>query len=159
MKEYMPLARTSEIVVLEVKDETLVYDLRVAHAHCLNESAAIVWKYCDGRTTINEISKLVESHFHTSAPSDFVWLALEQLQERDLLADGRMERISGTTRREMIKTIGMASIIAAPVIASMIAASSVYAAGSCMCVNPGACLTQTMCPNITNCNGSGICAP
>jgi len=159
MKDYMPLARTSEIVVLEIKDETLVYDLRVTQAHCLNESAALVWRHCDGQTTVNEISQLIEAHYRNSAPEDFVWLALEQLQERELLDSDAVERVRPTSRREMIKKIGIASVIAAPIIASMVAPSSVYAAGSCMCINPGACLTQTTCPSVVNCNPSGICAP
>lgn len=159
MKETKPVARTSEIVVLDVENETLVYDLRVSEAHCLNETAAFVWKNCDGRNTVEDISRLIHDQFNVTADGDFVWLALDQLQERDLLAGDYVERKNVTSRREMLKKVGMAGIIAAPIIASVVAPSSAYGSVSCACVNPGACLTQTNCPSTVNCNGAGICAP
>jgi hypothetical protein len=159
MKEAKPVARTSEIVILEVENETLVYDLRVKEAHCLNETAAFVWKNCDGRNSVTDISQLMEKEFKSTITGDFVWLALDQLQERGLIADGHVARGPVTSRREMIKRVGMASVIAAPIIASVVAPSSAYASVSCACVNPGACLTQTTCPSTVNCNGGGLCAP
>jgi hypothetical protein len=159
MNEPMPLARTSDIVVLEIKDETLVYDLRVSKAHCLNETAASVWKLCDGERTITDISALMEDQHNTSVGRDFVQLALDQLEERNLLANSGVNHGRLTNRRQMIKQVGIAGVIAAPIIASLVVPNSVYASVSCACVNPGACLTQTACPNTTNCNSSGICAP
>jgi len=159
MKEPKPIARTSEIVVLEVENETLVYDLRAGEAHCLNETAAFVWNSCDGSNSITDIAKLIENQYKISVDGDFVWLALDQLQERSLIADGYADRTRLTSRREMIKRVGMASVIAAPIIASVVAPNAAYAALSCVCVNPGACLTQTTCPSQVNCNGSGLCAP
>ena len=159
MKEAMPLARTGDIVVLETEGETLVYDLRVSKAHCLNETTASIWKLCDGVRTTSDISKLIGHQHKTSVNCDFVQLALDQLGERDLLADTVVDPAPLTSRREMIKRISMASVIAAPIIASIVVPTSVHAAGSCRCVNPGACLVQTMCPSQVNCNGSGICAP
>ena len=157
--EAKPTARTSEIVVLEVENETLVYDLRVSEAHCLNETAAFVWKNCDGSNTVSEIADLIRSRYKMPVDGDFVWLALDQLQERKLLADGFVDRSRLTSRREMIKRVGMASVIAAPIIASVVAPNAAYGAVSCACVNPGACLTQTTCPSTVNCNGAGLCAP
>ena len=159
MKEAMPLARTSEIVVLEVEKETLVYDLRVNEAHCLNETAAFVWKYCDGRNTVSDLSDLVGKHYKIPAGGDYVMLALDQLGERGLLAERVIDPTRLTNRREMIKRVAMASAVAVPIIASVVAPNSAYAAASCACVNPGACLTQTNCPSQVNCNGAGICAP
>jgi hypothetical protein len=159
MKESTPLARTSDIVVLEVQDETLVYDLRISQAHCLNETAASVWKHCDGKNTASDISKLIGLEHNTLVSDDFVQLALDQLWERSLLADGVVKAPSASSRREMIKRVGMATVIAAPIVASILVPSSVHAAGSCSCGSPGACITQSMCPNTNNCNGSGICAP
>jgi hypothetical protein len=160
MKDAKPIARTSEIVILEVENgETLVYDLRLNEAHCLNETAAFVWKKCDGENTVKDISHLLETQFKSPVTGDFVWLAVDQLQERGLLADGAPARGTGVSRREMIRRVGMASVIAAPIIASVIAPASAYASASCACVNPGACLTQTTCPSQVNCNASGVCAP
>ena len=52
-----PVARTESLIVKEVDGETLVYDLTTDKAHCLNETAARVWKNCDGRKNVSEISE------------------------------------------------------------------------------------------------------
>ena len=41
-----PKSRTDNLVVQEMNDEVLVYDLDSNKAVCLNETAAIVWKSC-----------------------------------------------------------------------------------------------------------------
>ena len=159
MKQSKPVARTSGIVVLDTDGETLVYDLNVSEAHCLNEAAAFVWKACDGHNSLDDIGRLVKGRYQTSEPEEFVWLALDQLSERKLLAVDADRKPRYTSRREMLKRVGIASVAAVPVIASIVAPSSAYASASCACVNPGACLTQTQCPSQVNCNASGICAP
>ena len=59
MKErlHLPRARTDGLVINELTDEVLVYDLKRDKAHCLNAAAASVWKQCDGRTTVAEIAR------------------------------------------------------------------------------------------------------
>ena len=159
MKELRPTARMEEIVVLDAQDEALVYDLRSNKAHCLNSTAASVWRSCDGSNTVVDICGLLEEKYNARVTDDFVWLALDQLEDIGLLTGGLTRHDRVGSRREMLKRIGLASMIAVPIIASVVAPRSAYAAASCACVNPGACLTQTTCPSQTNCNGAGICAP
>jgi hypothetical protein len=156
-----PVARKSGLVVQEVPDEVLVYDLETNKAHCLNQSAAIIWKSCDGNTSISEIAKLVESQAGGKVTEDFVWLAIDQLSENNLLEGQIKSSYEGTSRREVIKKIGLASVIAIPVIASLVAPQSALAASSCACTTNGQCNStpNAGCPNTTLCNSSGICAP
>ena len=159
MKGLRPTARMEEIVVLDANDETLVYDLRLNKAHCLNHTAALVWKSCDGSNTVVDICELLEKKYNARVTDDFVWLALDQLEDVGLLTNEFTGRNRVGSRREMLKRIGLASMVAVPIIASVVAPRSAYASASCACVNPGACLTQTSCPSQVNCNGAGICAP
>jgi hypothetical protein len=156
-----PIARKSGLVVQEVPDEVLVYDLESNKAHCLNQSAAMIWKSCDGNNSVSEIAKLVESQAGGKVTEDFVWLALDQLNENNLLQNEIRSSFEGTTRREVIKKIGLASMVALPVIASLVAPQSALAAASCACNNPSQCGNppNSQCPSTTNCNGSGLCAP
>ena len=154
-----PIARKSGLVVQEVPDEVLVYDLESNKAHCLNQSAAMIWKSCDGNTSVSEIAKLVESQAGGKVTEDFVWLAINQLSENNLLENQISSGFEGTSRREVIKKIGLASVIAIPVIASLVAPQSAMAAASCACVNPAACAPQAGCPSTTTCNGNALCAP
>jgi len=154
-----PTARTAGLVIQEVPNEVLVYDLDTNKAHCLNQSAAIVWKSCDGKNSISEIAKLVEEQAGGKVTDEFVWLAIDQLSQNNLLESEVAISFEGRSRREVIKKIGLASVIAVPVIASLVAPRSAMASSSCACVAPGDCLAQTSCASTVNCNGSGICAP
>ncbi|MEP7212210.1 MAG: PqqD family protein [Acidobacteriota bacterium] len=154
-----PIARKSGLVVQEVPDEVLVYDLDTNKAHCLNKTAAAVWRSCDGKNSVSDIAKNIQAELGSTVSDDLVWLAIDQLSENALLENELQSQFAGQSRREVLKKIGFASIVAVPVIASLVAPNNALAATSCACVNPGACLTQTTCPSTVNCNGSGICAP
>ena len=43
-----PKARRNDLVIREIGDETMVYDLHNDRAHCLSPLAVCVWKHCDG---------------------------------------------------------------------------------------------------------------
>ena len=156
-----PIARKSGLVVQEVPDEVLVYDLESNKAHCLNQSAAMIWRSCDGNNSVSEIAKLVEAQAGGKVTEDFVWLAIDRLSENNLLEKQMASTFAGQSRREVIKKIGLASMVAIPVIASLVAPQSALAAQSCNCNNPGQCGTppNLACPSTTNCNGVGLCAP
>jgi hypothetical protein len=61
-------------------DELLVYDLRSHQAHCLNQTAAFVWKRYDGRTGVTELAAMLSENLGAAISDDVVWLALEQLE-------------------------------------------------------------------------------
>ena len=154
-----PCARKAGLVIQDMPDEVLVYDLDTNKAHCLNKSAAFVWRSCDGKTSISDIARLFEIQTGDKVSDDFVWLALDQLNENSLLESEVKASFAGRSRREVIKKIGLASVVALPIVASLVAPKSAMAAVSCACVTPGDCITQTGCPSTANCNGSGRCAP
>lgn len=154
-----PLARREGLVIQEMPEEVLVYDTNTNKAHCLNKTAAFVWKSCDGSHSVKDIASLMETEFGSNVPDDLVWLAIDQLNKDDLLETADEPAVSGISRREVIRKIGIASVVALPVVASLVAPSSAMASVSCGCINPGACLTQPTCASTVNCNGLGICAP
>lgn len=154
-----PVARKNGLVVQEMPDEVLVYDLDTNKAHCLNQTAAFVWKSCDGKNSVSDIARLFESNDGNRVTEDFVWLAIDQLSENKLLDQEIKSNFHGQSRREVIKKIGLASMIGLPIIASLVAPPNAWAVGSCACITPPGCPPQTTCPNTTNCNPSGICAP
>ena len=154
-----PIARQSGLVVQEMPDEVLVYDLNNNKAHCLNDSAAFVWRTCDGKNTVSDIVHEFEIASKGTVTEDFVWLAIDQLQENGLLEAGTVSRFAGQSRREVLKKIGLASLVAIPVIASLVTPQNVLGASSCVCTLPGNCTLKTSCPSTTNCNGGSVCAP
>lgn len=155
-----PLARKKDLVIQELPDEVIVYDMSTNKAHCLNPSATFIWRACNGKNSIADIVSEFDALGQGPVSEDFVWLAIDQLQESALLEQDIPPRFSGQSRRQVIKKIGLASMVAVPVIASLVAPQNALATASCACVNPGDCLTQPTCPNTMNCNAAtGLCAP
>lgn len=117
-----PVARTESLIVKEVDGETLVYDLKTDKAHCLNETAALVWKNCDGRKSVSEISKVLSADSNTSVQDEIVWLALDQLEKFKLLeeAPAKPSFLAGITRRQMVARLGIAAV-ALPAIVAIVA--------------------------------------
>jgi len=156
-----PMARKAGLVVQEMPDEVLVYDLDTNKAHCLNQSAAFIWSSCDGKNSIMDIVQQFESNGRGTVTEDFVWLAIDQLNENGLLENKVAPRFAGTSRRQVLKTIGLASMVALPVIASLVAPQKAFGVASCACENNARCgqPTHASCPSTTNCNNLGLCAP
>jgi coenzyme PQQ synthesis protein D (PqqD) len=140
-----PLARQSSLIVKEVDDETLVYDLESDQAHCLNNTAAKVWKNCDGQTSVNEIAQRLGADAKTTVDENVVWLALDQLEKFKLLAApvSKPEAfLSGISRRQVMRALGVA-VIALPMITSIVVpvpsqAQSVQPVDTC-CKDPKDC--------------------
>jgi hypothetical protein len=155
-----PTARKSGLVIQEVPNEVLVFDLESNKAHCLNDTAAMVWKSCDGKTSVPEIAKFIGMETGKNVQDDLVWLAIDQLTENHLLESATPSPLKGQSRREVIKKIGFASMVAIPVVASLVAPQNALAALSCVCTDTSQCLVppRDVCGS-TCCNCAGVCAP
>lgn len=156
-----PMARQTGLVVQEMPDEVLVYDLDTNKAHCLNQSAAFIWSSCDGKNSVMDIVQQFESNGRGKVTEDFVWLAIDQLNENGLLENKVAPRFAGTSRRQVLKTIGLASVVALPVIASLVAPQRALGVATCACASVTQCQlpANAGCPSTTNCNNLGLCAP
>lgn len=128
-----PIARQEGLVVQEVPNEVLVFDLNSNKAHCLNETAAFVWKSCDGKNSVSDIAGLLRSTTGNEVTDDLVWLAIDQLQTNDLIEAKTEPVFNGRSRRDAIKKIGLASMIALPIVASLAAPKNAMASVSCVC--------------------------
>ncbi|MGI9056304.1 MAG: PqqD family protein [Pyrinomonadaceae bacterium] len=160
-----PIARKDDLVIQEVGGEILVYDLRTNKAICLNQTSALVWQNCDGKKDAMEIAKNIEKELGSNVSEDFVWFAVNQLEKEDLLLEGQgklEEKYSGLSRREVIKKIGLTSMVALPIIASLTAPTAAFAQ-SCVQNAPGCfpngnagCTSNTQCCSC-NCGRTGSC--
>lgn len=157
---HTPTARHEKLIIKELDDETLVYDLERDEAHCLNQTSALVWKYCDGRTTIEEIAVRVSNELNETVDPKVVWLALAQLRKKKLLAERLPRTTSGLdrpriSRRELALRLGRAMVIALPLITT-IAAPTPASAGSCGNCAPGGPFPDC-CPVGCPCQGPSVC--
>lgn len=125
----LPKARNSEIIVREFDRERLIYDLTTHRAYQLNETLMIIHQACDGKTNFSELKR---KHKFTDDLIDF---ALDELQANNLLEGERTNHFSGFSRREIIKRVGLASMVALPMITGIIVPSAVNAASNCAAQN------------------------
>ena len=116
-----PVARTTGLVIQDVPDEVLVYDMETNKAHCLNKTAAMVWKSCNGTRSVSQIAEFVGAQSGEKVADDLVWLAIDQLSSNDLLEKPVKAEFKGISRRDVIKRIGLTSMVALPIIASLVA--------------------------------------
>ena len=154
----LPKARQEQLIVKELPDELLIYDLKRDKAHCLNETAALVWKNCDGHKTVDQLRELMEENAGSPVPEEMVWLALDQLETFKLLDEAALKpaQFAGMSRRDMVRRVGFAAI-ALPVILSIVAPTaqaqaSGLAPGAC-CNSPGQC-TSNGCSQNPICTGT-----
>lgn len=151
-----PLARKTELVEQDLKGELLIYDLTTNKAFCLNETSAQVYRFCDGKKSITEISKKLSKQLKQPVSEDLVRLALDDLKKNNLLAKGNglVDYFAGMSRREVIRRVGFSTIIALPVIFSLVAPTASMAASACIafgspCTSGGTvCCPASLCASV-----------
>jgi hypothetical protein len=150
-----PLARTENVVVEAVGDETVVYDT-VAHvAHALTRVAAAVFAYADGKNTAAEIAELASYRLDTTVTEAEVLTAIDVLDANSLLDGPVLDVQTGVSRRTALKTFAAAG--AGSMLVMSIATTAAQACITCSSVPPSsyACSKNTYTSSIP----SGPVAP
>jgi hypothetical protein len=137
-------------------DELLVYDLVRNKAHCLNQTAALVWKRCDGKTTVKQMVRLLEKETESPVDEAVVWMAFDLLAKANLLqgTPSKWTGASGISRRDVMRRIGVAAAVSLPIVTSIVAPRAAHAA-NCR-ASGAACTTSAQCCSGL-CNAS-VCA-
>src|ERR1700674_4847807 len=106
----MPQARDEQLEIKELSDETLVYDLERHRAHALNQTAAWVWRHCDGKTSVAEMASLLHRDLGVPSEEEAIWLALQRLGKARLLKEKLVPPKHGTSssRRTLMRGLAMA---------------------------------------------------
>jgi len=146
--EKMPQARKSGLIVKEVDGEVLIYGQERNQAHCLNPTAAKVWKYCDGKTTFAAACNSLALDFDASVDEKLVRYAIDQFAADHLLeveVGTPAFMMPGMNRRQMVRTLGLAAAIGVPLVTSILVPTPAQAA-TCLpngaaCTDPAQCCT------------------
>jgi len=165
-----PRARRDDLVVQDLPEETLVYDVARHRAHCLNRTAALVWRRCDGRTSVAELARCVGRETGLPPDEEVVWMALDRLSKANLL-ENRIQPPKGAprSRREVLKKLGAVAGLAVvlPAVQSIEAPMAAQAASPITMVacqqapqaHAGKCCMDTSPRRIcVNVGGVGMCA-
>lgn len=133
MQNNIPVMRQNDLVIQELDNEILIYDLQNNKVFALNETSALVWQFSNGEKTMSEIAEMTSKKLNAPITEEFVWIALEQLKKANLIENEIENNYQGSTRREIIKRVGLATMIALPMISTLIAPLALQAqsGGSC----------------------------
>ncbi len=153
-----PKARKNQIRTRELAGETMVYDKERGKAHCLNSTAAFVWRHCDGRTSIPQLAQLLQKELGIKEAQPVVGLALEQLSSRHLLEEvlAPLSSTARVSRRDVLKKLAVAAV-SIPLVMTITAKSARasssfkgscfticnYSSGSFVSSTPGICAKGT----------------
>lgn len=155
-----PQARHDQLIVQELPDELLVYDLAAHRAYCLNRPAAIVWNLCGGDKTTADLAARLGAELNVAPDEEVIRLALEELEKCRLLqtpvnetAAGSGERIN---RRELTRRLGFAAAASLPVIAAL--SSPTAAQSGSKLSNGAACTLSSQCASGCCDPTAGVCA-
>jgi hypothetical protein len=162
-----PQAREAELLVHDLTDETLVYDLTRHQAHSLNRTATLVWRHCDGRTTVAEMAALLQREVGAPADEDVVWAVLRRLGRAHLLEQAITPAADGArcSRRELMRKVGLVgglmlvtSAVAPPPALALTCVASCSGANTCEpCLgNQPTCTGKNRCcgGNCEDCNST-----
>lgn len=161
MKSIRPRARTNRLVTRDLGDELLVYDLDRHKAYCLNQIAMQVFRHCDGKTTIPEMARRIGDAVSMPVSEDVVRLGLARLEKIHLLDDA-VTQVVLASRREILSTLGRATVVVMPLVTAIAVPTSAQAQATGVCPTLGQpCKSTADCgnPSMCKCNPPGFCMP
>ena len=128
----------SNLLVEELPEETLVYDVEEHRAHCLNPSAAFLLEHSDGTRDEVELARLASEICGEPATVEVIQVGLERLARSGLVEwDGAAPVPSGPSRREVLRKLATVGL-AIPAVMTILTPSAASAATG---ISPSECLT------------------
>jgi hypothetical protein len=114
-----------QLIVEELGAELMIYDQKRNQAFCLNQKAALVFQYCDGKTTLAGLSARLTQTLGEPVGEKVVQFALEGLSQDGLLEPLDFPPIvtAGMTRREVMQKIGVRAAVALPLVTTLLVAT------------------------------------
>jgi hypothetical protein len=112
-------------IVEQLMNEVMIYDQKRNKAFCLNHKAAFVWQHCDGATTINELTTLLQQVSSEPVDAAITQFALETLAADGLIDPSTFEsRVpAGMTRRSLMQKFGLSAAMSLPVVTALLVAT------------------------------------
>lgn len=138
----------------QLNGELIVYDAQTHKAHCLNETAAIVWQECNGEATVRDITNKLEDKLQSDTEA-IVQFAIMKLDKARLLEKGDALQVEGElwNRRDLLKRIRMVALVAIPVVTTMLVPTPARAASCFPLLH--SCTSSAQCCS-GHCGFSGI---
>ncbi|MFN8625259.1 MAG: PqqD family peptide modification chaperone [Candidatus Binatia bacterium] len=108
-----PRAKHNGLLSEQLDDELLVYDPDRSRGHCLNRTAALVWRHADGEHTVAELAAILRTELDPVADDNLVWHTLDRLNAVHLLEEPlpRSPADARASRRAFVRQVGLLGAI------------------------------------------------
>ena len=123
-----PRAIGQGLLTDQIGDELLIYNRETHQAYCLIPAAAAVWRWCDGQTSVAELSQKLRDSVDPQADDAAVEKLLAELDQAGLLESASLPRGESVSRRRAL--IGLGGAIAGAVAVMTVHVPSAMAAAS-----------------------------
>lgn len=120
----LPKARTEGLVLRTVGPDLVIYDKTADKSHTLNETAAVIFRHCDGTRSVEDLAKLLPEGGEPAERESLVWSAIAQFNRGELLVE-KIAVPGEMNRRESFAKL--AAAVALPVVLSMMAPNKAQA--------------------------------
>lgn len=127
------------LLVQDLKDEVLIFDPGTNKSYCLNSTAKIVFNHCDGVKTFADLR----------ISDEMIYFTLDELRKQNLIESDYASPFAGMNRREAVRRVGLASMVALPLISSLTAPRAAQAASQTFA--PGSRVVNESCNTSTDC--------
>jgi hypothetical protein len=133
-----PKRRQAALVVHELPEETLVYDLERHKAFCLGKNISWIWRHCTGQRTPAQITRALEADLGARVGEDVVRVALHRLSKVRLLRESVEAPAAGATssRRQLLRQAAMLGGL------TILAISAPTVGQAATCLPAGACVNS-----------------
>jgi Coenzyme PQQ synthesis protein D (PqqD) len=159
----LPLARPEQdgLIVDALIGETLICDTKSRVWSNLNSVATLIWRRCDGQTTIAELAQALHDDLGLAVDEATVWAGLESLRRLNLLSycPPVPQTLTASARRRLRRRLIVAGGVT---FLFSVLAPEALAAGSCVVNHAGcapkdaACTLDGQCCSC-NCKNSDKC--
>lgn len=109
----MPAKRVEGVQIERAADEILAVKTATSEAHAINQSAAVVFDLCDGKTTKAEMAAEIQRRTGLPADEEIVDLALAELVDAGLVVVDSPETQPAVSRRSLLRRFAMTAAAAA----------------------------------------------
>ncbi len=129
-----PKARNNKILIQEIENEVLIYDLTNNKVFNLNKTAALVWRNCNGTNSVEIISE------NTNFPVNLILLTIDELQKYNLFEEEFVTNLptDKSNRRKLLMQFA-ATAFALPAIITLVAPKSINAQSGLVCKRNNGC--------------------
>jgi hypothetical protein len=155
-----PRKRRDALVVHELPEETLVYDLERHKALCLGKNISWIWRHCTGQRTPAQIACALEADIGAPVEEDVIRVALHRLSKVRLLREPIAAPAASATssRRQLLRHAAMLGgltifAISAPTVGQ---AATCLPAGTCVNSSCKDALGRICCSGASGCRQNSM---